>query len=76
MEKVGKEWKSCSAPESQAPQGIPDPPPEPEPAAPEPEPPALEIQPAVPEPESAAQEPEPKVKELFGGLVTITEVDE
>jgi len=68
MEKVDKEWKSCDAPESQAPQESPDPPPEPktqaldlppaelEPAEPDPPP---EPNPAALEPNPSAQEPNP-----------------
>ena len=77
MEKVGKEWKNCGAPESQPSQGSPDPPPEPDPAALEPDPAAHEPDPAALEPGPAAEEPSPEhVKKLLGGYLTITETNE
>lgn len=89
LEKVGKEWKSCDAPESQAPQESPDPPPEPDHAAHEPDPAAHEPDPAALEPDPAAHSAETleetqarvnppgvhNVKKLFGGLVTITKTE-
>ena len=82
LEKVGKEWKNCDAPESPPPGESPPPqetPPPPEPSPPpEPDPAAQEPDPAAQEPDPAALEPDPKVKSYLGGLLTVTrtEIDE
>jgi len=84
---VDKEWQGCKAPEPElepSPQTKENPEPEPvpeltepDPAAHEPDPAAHEPDPAAHEPDPAAHEPEPgSVKKYFGGLVTVTEVDE
>jgi len=84
MEKIDKEWKNCEAPPSgesptpQEPEPEPEPTPEPDPAAHEPDPAAHEPDPAAHEPDPAAHEPTPDnvTKSYFGGLITVTEVDE
>ena len=78
LELVGKEWKSTEAPESPAPQESPPSQESPPPAEPvEPNPAAHEPSPAANEPDLAAHEPSPgpKVKNILGGLVTITETE-
>lgn len=89
FEKVGKEWQGCEAPEPEPePVAVPEPEPEPEPnpAALEPDPAALEPDPAAQEPGPAetlekiqAKVNPPgvhNVREILGGIITITEVDE
>lgn len=72
FEKVDNEWRVCEAPESPPPQE-PESPAEPDPAALEPDPAKSEPGPAIQEP---SPEPQANVKKYFGGLITITEVDE
>ncbi len=66
--KVDNEWRVYS-------ELAPAPAPEPSPAALEPDPAALEPDPAALEP-APAELPDSNVKSYFGGLFTITEVDE
>jgi len=77
LEKIGKEWENCEAPESPPPQESPtaqELEPEPEPAAHEPDPAAHEPDPAAPEPDTNLSDL--SVKKYLGGLLTVTEVDE